>query len=114
MFGKRKNDGKRLCPFAGFKPCIGEECEAFTRLRGTHPQTGQEMDESMCAMRALPILLIENAKETRQGAAAVESFRNEMVRASGATMAGIGEIVRLASVSTRERGIAGHQQQVEG
>lgn len=103
MFGKRKNDGKRLCPFAGFKPCIGDECEAFTHLRGTHPQTGQEMDESMCAMRALPILLIENAKETRQGAAAVESFRNEMVKTGAAQIAGVGELVRLANRTQAQR-----------
>lgn len=34
-------------------------------------------------MAFLPWLMIENAKESRQTGAAVESFRNEMVRASG-------------------------------
>ena len=52
----------------------------WTHVRGTHPQTGQELDEYDCAIRWLPVLLIENAKETRQGAAAVESFRNQVVR----------------------------------
>jgi hypothetical protein len=33
----------------------------------------------MCAVSALPMLQIEVAKEARQGAAATESFRNEMV-----------------------------------
>ncbi|BFR49436.1 hypothetical protein RVX_R24970 [Nitratidesulfovibrio sp. HK-II] len=101
------------CPLNGFKACR-ETCRWYIQLRGKHPQTEQEIDEWGCAVSWLPILLIENAQEVRQGAAAVESFRNEMVKASGATMAGIGEIVRLASMSTRERGIAGHQQQVEG
>jgi hypothetical protein len=50
-------------------------------LRGTHPQTGAEIDEWMCAISAMPMLQIEVAKEARQGAAATESFRNEMVRA---------------------------------
>ena len=36
----------------------------------------------MCAVTALPMLQIEVAKETRQGAAATESFRNEMVKAN--------------------------------
>jgi hypothetical protein len=35
----------------------------------------------MCAISAMPMLQIEVAKEARQGAAATESFRNEMVRA---------------------------------
>ena len=33
----------------------------------------------MCAVTALPMLQIEVAKEVRQGAAATESFRNEVV-----------------------------------
>jgi hypothetical protein len=37
----------------------------------------------MCAISAMPMLQIEVAKEARQGAAATESFRNEMVRAQG-------------------------------
>jgi len=32
----------------------------------------------------LPMLLIENANQVRQGAAATESFRNEMVKANEA------------------------------
>lgn len=101
------------CPLNGFKACR-ETCRWYIQLRGKHPQAKQEIDEWGCAVSWLPILLIENAQEVRQGSAVVESFRNEMVRASGATMAGMGEIVRLASVSSRERGVAGHQQQVEG
>jgi hypothetical protein len=48
-------------------------------LRGTNPNTGKEVDEWMCAVAALPMLQIEVAKEARQGAAATESFRNEVV-----------------------------------
>jgi hypothetical protein len=33
----------------------------------------------MCAIAALPMLLIENSQQQRGTAAAVESFRNEMV-----------------------------------
>ena len=72
-------------PQATFCPLIKSRCKQFDclfwiQLRGTHPQTGQEVDDYDCAVRWLPILLIENAKETRQGAAAVESFRNELVK----------------------------------
>ena len=68
-------------PLATFCPLVQGDCKQFDclwwiQLRGTHPQTGQELDEYDCAVRWLPILLIENAKEVRQGAAAIESFRN--------------------------------------
>jgi hypothetical protein len=73
-------------PAATFCPLIHADCKQFDclfwiQLRGTHPQTGGEVDEYDCAVRWLPILLIENAKEVRQGAAAVESFRNAAVGA---------------------------------
>jgi hypothetical protein len=73
-------------PQPTFCPLIQGTCKQFdclfwTQLRGTHPQTGQEIDEYDCAVRWLPILLIENAKEVRQGAAAVESLRNRVVAA---------------------------------
>lgn len=57
-------------------------CPWYTKLRGKHPQTGDSVDEWGCAVTWLPILLIENAKEVRQGAAATESFRNEMIKLS--------------------------------
>jgi hypothetical protein len=68
-----------FCPLIK-KDCVQLQCAWFTQLRGTNPQTGQEIDEWMCAVSALPLLQIEVAKETRQGAAATESFRNEVVR----------------------------------
>ena len=66
---------KNICPLKK-APCVGLDCAWFTQLRGTHPNTGAEIDEWGCAVAWLPVLLIENAKETRQTAAAVESFRN--------------------------------------
>ncbi len=69
-----------FCPLIK-KDCVQLQCAWFTCLRGTNPNTGKEIDEWMCAVSALPMLQIEVAKEARQGAAATESFRNEMVRA---------------------------------
>jgi hypothetical protein len=67
-----------FCPLIK-KDCVQLQCAWFTQLRGTHPQTGVEIDEWMCAVSSLPMLQIEVAKEVRQGAAATESFRNEVV-----------------------------------
>jgi len=67
------------CPLLD-KECIQFKCAFWTQLRGRHPQTGTEIDEWACAISWLPILLIENAKETKQSAAATESFRNELCK----------------------------------
>jgi hypothetical protein len=60
-------------------------CSWFTQMRGTHPQTGEPVDEWGCAVTWLPVLLVENAKEARHGASAIESFRNEVTKAQYAT-----------------------------
>lgn len=64
------------------------------------------------------LLAAHSAHRERAGSAPGRGSRGVVPQRNGAgkraTMAGIGEIVRLARVSTRERGIAGHQQQVEG
>jgi len=62
--------------------CKGIQCSWFTQVRGTNPQTGQPVDEWGCAIVWLPILLIENSQQQRQTGAAVEDFRNQMVRAN--------------------------------
>lgn len=100
------------CPFSGFEKCKGYDCALFVHLRGTHPQTGAEMDERNCALSWLPLLLVENAKEVREGVAATQSLRNEMARASGAQVTGIGELVRLANEGRAQREADAHTQAV--
>ena len=51
---------------------------------GQDPNTGEEVDDWGCIVAWLPKLLIENALMSRQTGAAVESFRNEMVKANDA------------------------------
>jgi hypothetical protein len=70
-----------FCPLIK-EDCKGLQCSWFTQLRGTNPQTGQPVDEWGCAVTWLPMLLIENSQQQRQTGAAVESFRNEMVKAN--------------------------------
>jgi len=62
--------------------CKGLECSWFTQVRGTNPNTGKEVDEWGCAVTWLPVLLIENSQQQRQTGAAVESFRNEAIKAA--------------------------------
>lgn len=77
-------DPGKICPL--HKQDMSEVCHRcpwWTQLRGTHPSTGAEIDEWGCAVGWLPVLMIETAKETRQGAAATESMRNQIMALAG-------------------------------
>lgn len=56
------------------------QCVWFVKLAGTNPNTGETIDEHGCSIAWMPILMIENSQQQRSTGAAVESFRNEMVR----------------------------------
>lgn len=69
----------RYCPLIK-KNCIEHRCKFYIHLLGKNPQSTATIDNWDCAISFLPILLIEGAQQTRQAGAAIESFRNEMVR----------------------------------
>ena len=71
----------KYCPLIK-KDCIGLQCSWFTQIRGTNPNTGEPVDEWGCAITWLPVLMIENSQQQRQTGAAVESFRNEVVKSN--------------------------------
>lgn len=71
---------KDNCPLNNFEPCKQLECAWFVQMRGTDPNSGKEVDEYACGIAWLPMLLVENAAQARQSGAAIESFRNEMVK----------------------------------
>lgn len=78
---------KIKCPATAFarscREIISEcDCPKFVKIIGQDPQTGNPVDRFGCVDSFLPLLLIENAQMSRQTGAAVESFRNEVVRAN--------------------------------
>jgi len=77
-----KLEPKANCPLDGFKPCRQLECAWFMKVRGNNPNTGEEIDDYGCSIAWLPVLMIENSQQQRQTGAAVESFRNEMVKSN--------------------------------
>lgn len=77
-----KLEAKANCPLDGFKPCRQLDCAWFMKVRGSNPNTGEEIDDYGCSVAWLPVLMIENSQQQRQTGAAVESFRNEMVKAN--------------------------------
>lgn len=89
---------KANCPLDGFNPCRQLECAWFMKIRGANPNTGKEVDEWGCSMAWLPVLMIENSQQQRQTGAAVESFRNEMVKANE-----VGQRVLLAAAGVPQQ-----------
>ena len=68
-----------FCPLIK-KKCKEHECKFFIQVMGKNPNTGQDVSEWNCAVSWLPMLLIEGSQQTRQAGAAIESFRNEVVK----------------------------------
>jgi hypothetical protein len=77
-----KIEPKNQCPLNNFEPCKQLDCAWFLKIRGNNPNTGEDIDDWACSIAWMPILLIENSQQQRQTSAAVESFRNEMVKAN--------------------------------
>ena len=68
-----------LCPLLK-KECITHQCAWYTHVVGKDPQTGKDMDHWDCAIKWMPSLITENARQTHNVAASVDSMRNEVVQ----------------------------------
>ena len=86
-------NAKTICPILN-QECIedgsivdGElvACKFWMEILGTNPQTGANVKEGNCTINIIPMLLIENSKVNRETGSAVESFRNETVKANEIT-----------------------------
>jgi len=79
-----------LCPLMK-GPCVEDgsivdnklvACKFWITVAGTNPQTGEQINNSDCSFAWMPILMVENSRVNRGTSTAVESFRNEMVKAN--------------------------------
>jgi hypothetical protein len=61
---------------------VCHKCPLWVQVRGKNPQGTDTIDHWNCALAWLPVMLVENSQMQRQTGAAVESFRNEMVKAN--------------------------------
>ena len=80
-------DPDGTCPLLN-KKCMKHKCVWYNMLQGKKPQTGLDVQEWGCSIAWIPLLLVENSRQTMQVQAATESFRNEMVDSNKA-MAGL-------------------------
>lgn len=91
-----------FCPLIK-KDCVGLTCAWYVRVQGYDTNTGSQVDSYECAISWLPLLLIENSGQQRQTGAAVESFRNEMVKANEVNS----QIILAAATSQQNKLIGG-------
>ena len=70
-----------FCPLIQ-KKCVEHKCAWYTCVRGTNPNTGEEIDDWRCAVSWMPMMTVEIAQKSNQTGAAIESFRNEVVDAN--------------------------------
>ena len=56
----------KTCPLGSkCQEVVGDEvhiCEWFTRIKGMHPQTGEQVDEEGCAIRLSLLVSLDGAK----------------------------------------------------
>lgn len=71
-----KLEAGEFCPLIG-KDCIGLKCKMFMNIKGTHPVTGEELDEWDCAIRMNVVVSLEQAKTTRAAAAETAALRRD-------------------------------------
>lgn len=83
--------GRPFCPrfFPKKAECLGEDCAWYIGIMGKNPNTGEEGLKHGCAVAWEPTLMIEQSRTNRGISGALESFRNEIVKAiSGVIMLG--------------------------
>lgn len=94
-----KIDPKATCPLNNFEPCKQLDCGWFMKVAGTHPNTGEQLEDWGCAVTWIPIMLMENGRQQHSTASAVESFRNEMVRSNEAGQQALLSVLQQAKNS---------------
>ncbi len=65
---------------------VNDRCQMWISVKGVDPQSNAIVDRYGCADAFVPMLLVEIAQQSRQTSAAVESFRNEVVKANEETV----------------------------
>ena len=73
-------ESKNGCPLHNFESCKQLDCAWFTKIAGKNPQGEKEVEEWGCAITFMPILMVANTNSNTRTQAAVESFRNIMVK----------------------------------
>ena len=78
---------------------VCHECPLWIKIVGKNLQSDETIDRWNCALAEMPILTVENSQQQRGTQHAVESFRNEMVKANH-----VSNVLRVAELKRAENG----------
>lgn len=62
------------------------QCNAFLKVEGTNPNTGDKVDRWECSDVLIPLLLIENAMTNRGQTDAISQLTNETIKRQDAAL----------------------------
>lgn len=80
----------RICPLhKRDMSVVCHKCPLWIHIRGKNPQSEEQIDTWNCSLAFLPALLLENAQQSRQTGAAVESLRNVVAKTGDLVMAAV-------------------------
>jgi hypothetical protein len=102
MVQKPVNNLDEYCP-QWKKPVkkVCHTCPWWVKLQGTNKNTGETVDEWICAIPAQVLMMAEAAQLTRETGAAVESLRNRV--AEGNQIMGTAVQVKMLEMKQNER-----------
>lgn len=83
---------------------VCHKCHHYVKLQGMNRNTGEQVDEWMCADVAQVILQAENSQMSRETGAAIESMRNEMVKLQNVTNMIEAEKLKLSRLYLANKG----------
>jgi hypothetical protein len=89
------------CHRTGFeKDCralvVDGRCKRWMQIQGANPNTGEQMNRSMCVDDWGPFLQMETSQQVRQAGAAIESHRNENSAVNNVALQALQNLVRVA------------------
>lgn len=89
-------DEGQICPLhKADTSTVCHKCPWWTRILGKNPQNEEIIDNWHCAIALIPILLVENAQQSRATGAAVEGLRNGIVESAQAAAVQVAAMRRL-------------------
>jgi hypothetical protein len=100
-------DKNRKCHRCNFdKSCrelvLNEDCQRWSKISGSNPQTGEPMDKWACVDDLHHILLLEIANQTSKVSVETNVLRNELAKAHSEQMTMSAVAVQRAGDAVRE------------
>ena len=104
---------KNYCPLVGTS-CLEHDCKFYGNMKGTHPQTGQELDNWNCTIVWLQITGLNIGRQINDLSVDFEELRNWLAQHVNATQQSMNLFAKLlAAVTQFNSAVKGGETEVE-